>query len=102
MESERVSDLIQLLTDRSARIDERDDAAIDLGDSDDPRAKDALLEVASDPEEDDGISAKCGELLAHIAARSDASAKEWVALMSKAAAHEFRESLNALRPGLFD
>ena len=100
MDTDRVTLLVRLLMDRSARLDERDDAAIDLGDSDDARAIDALLEVGSDPNENDGISAKCGESLAHIAARGGENAKQWTALLSKPAAAEFRATLNALRPGL--
>lgn len=102
MDADRVTLLIQLLMDRSARLDERDDAAIDLGDSDDPRVIDALLEVGSDPNENDGISAKCGESLAHIASRGGENAKQWLSLLAKPAATEFRASLNALHPGLLD
>jgi HEAT repeat protein len=102
MEPDRIADLVQLLTDRSARLDARDDAAIDLGGSDDPRAIDALIEVGSDPDEDKGISATCGEWLAHIASRGGENAKRWLLVLSHEAAAEYRRSLDALRPGLLD
>lgn len=102
VESERVTPLVQLLLDRSATIDARDDAAIDLGAADDPQAIDALLRVGSDPEENELIASSCGESLAHIASRNGEHAKQWLAALAFDAAADFRATLTALRPGLLD
>ena len=58
--------LKKILLDRKASLAERDDAAIDLGDFDDPEALDALMEIAVDPQEEDIILASCGESIALI------------------------------------
>ncbi len=65
-EPQDVEALIRLLWDASARIDERDDAAIDLGASADPRAIAALVEFASDPSARDDLVGTCGESIAEI------------------------------------
>jgi len=100
--SDRITDLVQLLTDRSARLDERDDAAIDLGGFDDPRAIDALIDVGSAADEERGLAATCGESLAQIASRDGGNAKQWLSLLAHDAAAEFRRSPDAMRPGLLD
>jgi HEAT repeat protein len=62
----RLQDLIFLLNDDSARIDERDDAAIDLGHFDDPAALDALIAFAQRHDQDDVVAGACGESIAQI------------------------------------
>jgi hypothetical protein len=54
------------LLDRKARIDERDDAAIDIGDFDDKRALQTLIIVASDVSESEIVLASCGESIGSI------------------------------------
>ncbi len=65
-ESSAVSDLIGLLNDESARPDERDDAAIDLGKSDDPVSLEALITFARSSDQDDKLIGSCGESIAQI------------------------------------
>jgi len=70
MEAWRTEALIKLLLNPAARIDERDDAAMDLAESDDPRARSALIVIACDRDCEDIIAVSAGESLAWIAARS--------------------------------
>jgi hypothetical protein len=58
--------LIDILLDKTAREDERDDAAIDLRIYKDVRALKALIEIASDPNEDDTIVNNCAESIGEI------------------------------------
>lgn len=58
--------LIETLLDKSAREDERGDAAIDLGQLKNPIALEALTKIASNPEEDDVIVDNCAESIAEI------------------------------------
>lgn len=62
-------DLIDVLLDRSARWDERDDAAMDLSDADEPAALDALTRVGCDAAEDDTLLESVGEAIAEILSR---------------------------------
>ena len=71
-ESSGVSDLIGLLNDESARPEERDDAAIDLGKSDDPVALEALITFARRSDQDDMLMGSCGESIAQIWERQGA------------------------------
>lgn len=68
-----VAALVAVLLDRSARIDERDDAAMYLARSNDDAAVAALLGIASDPDEDELLRASSGESLAQIFVRSGRS-----------------------------
>jgi hypothetical protein len=67
----RARQLIALLRDASARADERDDAAIDLGEFDGADVQEALHQVGSDPTEDPTVVSSCGESLATIWLRID-------------------------------
>lgn len=58
--------LIDILLDKTAREDERSDAAIDLRMYKDERALEALAKVASDPNEDDLIVDNCAESIGEI------------------------------------
>jgi PBS lyase HEAT-like repeat len=69
-EEERVSALVHILLSAAARLDERDDAATDLGQCRSPQAIEALLAVARDPEVDVILAASCGESLAEVAVRN--------------------------------
>lgn len=58
--------LIAILVDKTAREDERHDAAMDIGAYNDDRALNVLTRLASDPREDSIILDACGESLAEI------------------------------------
>ena len=63
--------LLEILSDKSARDDERDDAAIDLGCFDGNDVKNVLFQVANDLRENEMIRASCGESLAQIWIRNN-------------------------------
>lgn len=64
---DRILLIIEVLLNRNAREDERDDAAMDLGNYDDDRALSALIKVATDPSENsEMILNSCGESIASI------------------------------------
>jgi HEAT repeat protein len=58
--------LITVLLDKSARFDERDDAASDLAAYDDDQALNALIRIATDATEDYVLLETCGEAIAEI------------------------------------
>ncbi|MFJ5772745.1 hypothetical protein [Streptomyces sp. NPDC093094] len=59
--------LVEVLLDPGADIGGRDDAAMDLWATDDPRARAALLHVAGDTDAPDIVRASAGESLGRIA-----------------------------------
>jgi HEAT repeat protein len=61
-----ISVLLEVLLDKSASLADRDDAAMNLGEYDEDRALTALLEVASDPSEDEIVLSSAGESIAQI------------------------------------
>jgi|ERR1700722_12790756 len=64
---DKVDLLVEVLLDVNARIDERDDAAMDLGEEfDDEVVLNALIQVAIDPGEIDMILNSCGESIGKI------------------------------------
>src|SRR3989339_1677488 len=64
---DRIQLLIEILLDRTASLDERDDAAMDLGECNDLRALSALVKIASKPSVNDHhILDVCGESIARI------------------------------------
>jgi hypothetical protein len=67
--NDRAEQLIALLLNKEARLDERDDAAMDLAGFDDAKVIAALAVVGSDEAEDDLLLASCGTSLAEIWAR---------------------------------
>jgi HEAT repeat protein len=58
--------LIEVLLDKNLREDERDDAAMDLGEYNDLRALEALIKVASDPDENMTVVDSCAESIGSI------------------------------------
>jgi len=90
--------LIQILRDRSARVDERDDAAIDLGGSDDGGALAALLEIGVQSDDDDMVLGSIGESMAQIAIRTGKFESSWLARLSPQVVDELVASLRAVRP----
>ncbi|MFC1430906.1 hypothetical protein ACEZDB_09570 [Streptacidiphilus sp. N1-3] len=90
VETRRTEALIRLVADSTARLDERDDAAMDLGASDDPRARSVLVDIASDPASEYILAASAGESLGEIATRTGPLTDEEVALLRPDAAAEYR------------
>lgn len=64
-----VTALVEVLLDKHARWDERDDAATDLAGADAPKALRALLGVGCDGTQADALLAAAGESLAEMLAR---------------------------------
>lgn len=62
--------LVDVLTDRGARREERDTAAAQLSTSDAPEALRALVSVASDATEPDALLDRCGASLAAVWSRN--------------------------------
>lgn len=71
MSTEGLAELIDFLFDKSLDLGGRDDVAMDLGDFDQPSALDALVKVATDPEEDVFILDSCGTSIGEILTRKD-------------------------------
>jgi hypothetical protein len=92
--------MVAILLDRTARIDERDDAAMDLGRSNDDAALTALLHVASDPGEDELVLASGGESLAQIFIRSGRLDPAWLHELTPVALHEVIPWIRRVRPDL--
>ncbi|MDL0438116.1 hypothetical protein [Stutzerimonas frequens] len=61
--------LIEILLDKKSRVDERDDAAMDLGAFDDESVLAALMLVGQDHNESDIVLASCGESIGMILMR---------------------------------
>ena len=55
-----------MLLDPTANVGKREDAALDLGASDQPEAEHVLLRVARDPQTDPRLAETCGEALGEI------------------------------------
>lgn len=100
MDDTRLQQLIGILFDESARLDERDDAAIDLGRSDDPRAIDALLRVGASVGESDMLVGSCGESLGEIAVRIGRFDRRWPDMLRPEARRELIAMIRADRPDL--
>ena len=92
--------LVATLLDRATRIDERDDAAAYLGGSDDAAARTALLQVASDPAEDELVVATCGESLAQIFVRTGQLDHAWLTQLRPIALNEVIPWVRRERPDL--
>ena len=63
---EQPQGLIELLLDKNAEFGDRDDAAMDLYQYDEPAAEQALIRVVQDMNEDDDILDSAGESLSEI------------------------------------
>jgi hypothetical protein len=95
-----VTALVAILLDRTARIDERDDAAMYLRRGNDDAALTALLNVASDPGEDELVLASSGESLAQIFVRSGRLDPAWLHELTSVALHEVIGWVIRARPDL--
>ncbi len=63
---DKVDLLISLSFDHTAREDERHDATMDIGNYTDVHALNALIKIASNPNENQFILDACGESIAQI------------------------------------
>ncbi len=90
-------ELIAVLTDKTIDIAMRDDAAMDLGLYDEPRALEALIEIAKNHEQHEMILDSCGESIADIWLRNggyDATEFDKFALAAKHACYIERPDAN--------
>lgn len=83
--------LVEILLDKSARPDERDDAAIDLGGFDDNQSYQALVKIASDPSELEILHWSCAESIGQIWKRRGNYDDEVFAKLTPAARSELRK-----------
>lgn len=95
-----MSALVSILLSSSARLDERDDAAIELGRHGGARAVEALLAIARDPGSDAALAGTCGESLAEIAVREGRFDKAWLEGMVPIAQRELIQWIQRERPEL--
>ncbi|MDP1608649.1 MAG: hypothetical protein Q8L98_04990 [Chlamydiales bacterium] len=89
---DKIDFLVKILLSDTAREDERDDAAMDLGRFSDERALIALIQVASNPNEDEMILASCGESIGAILIKKrkyDVALLDDLAPIAKHAAYSF-------------
>ena len=82
--------LISVLLDKSARIDERDDAAMDLGSFNEIEAEEALIKVVTDPDEEEMIADSAGESLSEIWERKNKIDTEIIKRLHPAAKKFFK------------
>ncbi|MBX9745246.1 MAG: hypothetical protein K2X08_08570 [Chlamydiales bacterium] len=90
--SDKIDFLVKILLSDTAREDERDDAAMDLGRFDDERALTALMQIASNSKEDEMILASCGESIGAILIKKqkyDVAVFDDLAPIAKHAAYSF-------------
>jgi len=97
---EQPAGLISVLLDRSARIDERGDAAMALSDYSDPEVEVALLRAACDPTTPDLVVTSCAESLAESWVRRGAIDSDALASLPPAARAEAVAVLRAYAPSL--
>ncbi|MEU1471019.1 hypothetical protein ABZ434_22675 [Streptomyces sp. NPDC005761] len=89
--------LISVLLDRAARIDERDDAAMDLEAYSGEHVVKALVEVASSPVEDELVLDSAAESLGRILARDGGCPEALLASLRPDAKRIVEEILRASR-----
>jgi hypothetical protein len=97
MMGDKAEGLIEVLLDKTARLDERDDAAMDLADFDGAKIIAALAIVGSDEAEDDLVLASCGGALAEIWNRRGSVDENVLQRLAPAARDEATRTLAALR-----
>ena len=90
--------LIELLLDKFARVDERDDAAISLMDFPSRATLKALYEVGSDTKEDYIILASCGEAIAQIMLALDQLYPEYLEELSPTSFDEAISLIKEMKP----
>ncbi len=99
MMADRIALLIDILLDKKARIDERDDAAMDLGKYNDDRALVALVKIASKPsQEDDFILDVCGESIGQILVKQENFRPDIISCLVPEAQTEAIAVIKSIRP----
>ena len=94
--------LISVLLDPNARIDARDDAAMDLSSYSEPEAEDALVRAGSDPTTPEIVLSSCGESLAEIWVRRGQFNRRVLDSLSPAARSEALAYLETRAPDLLN
>lgn len=94
--------LIEILLDNTARIDERDDAAMNLYKYDEPEALRGLLIAAKNSEDDSTILESCGESIASIWIRNNTLDKEIYQELNIEARHGILNVLEDSKPEWID
>lgn len=89
--------LIDVLLDKAARWDERDDAATDLAGVEEPEALEALLRVGADGEEDETLLDTVGDAIAEIMRRHPDRESVAVERLAPAAQRAFKARASAER-----
>ncbi len=97
-ERTRAQLLAAVLADRSASVEERDDAATDLASFDEPAVQRALMACATDAEEHHMIQATAGESLGEIWVRTGVFLPERLAALAAPARAEAEAVIRRLRP----
>jgi hypothetical protein len=100
MTTDRAQAIIAVLLDGSARVDERDDAAMDLSGFNEPAVHAALGRVATDPAEPDLVAGSAGESLAELWVAAGALDAGIFARLTATARAEAVGILTARAPGL--
>jgi len=99
---DKIDQLVQVLLDINARIDERDDAAMDLGKYNDDRALNALLSIVLNPNSDPFILDVCGESIAEIWVSRNYFNLELYKRMAPPAQRELFNYIKGNKPELID
>lgn len=89
---------IDVLLDSTAPYGDRYDAAMELEKFDDPKALEALQTIAADHDEDDILTAMCGESIGYIWARQNNFSEEIYARLTPSAKMEIRDVIEIQRP----
>lgn len=97
-EMDKIDQLVKILLDSNARIDERDDAAIDLGKYNDDRALNALLSIVLNPNSEPSIMDVCGESIAEIWLRRNYFDADLYQKMVPAARCEVYRHIEGVKP----
>lgn len=97
-EYDRISLSIKTLLDTNARVDQRDDAAMDLGRYDDDQVLNALITVAFNPYEDMSILDVCGGSIAAILIRRNEFRKDIIQKLCDPARHEAESYIKNDKP----
>lgn len=95
---DKIDQLIEILLDINARVDERDDAALDLGKYNDDRALNALLSIALDPQGESFIMDVCGESIGEIWVKRNQFDIELYRRMEPSARRELYKCIKEAKP----
>jgi len=86
--SEKFNNLINILNDSTARIDEKDDAIILLAELGDKRALEHLYKIGSDENQDYILKSSAGESMAAIMIENNYFDEKYIIGLTKDARHE--------------